>query len=241
MRQIKIWSVVFALMFATNALNAQTKRYEIKSGIIEYVISGGGNMMGIKTQIEGKSKAFFKEWGEVELHEETTKSVIMGREEDTHQTTKINNGKVYVVDYEQKTIVQYEYDPSMLGHSEHKDLAKSGKEMMLAMNGTKTGEERVLDYLCEVWETPKIKLWLHKGVMLKSKVKVMGVTHTTEATNIQFNVTVSDDDLKLPDFPVKTMEEKMQEDNGNTPSKIPQMTPEQMQQMQDLMKNFTQK
>jgi len=237
MKQMKIWSVVFALILATNALNAQTKRYEIKSGIIEYAISGGGNMMGIKTQIEGKSKAFFKEWGQVELHEETTKSVIMGREENTHQTTKINNGKVYVVDYEQKTIVQYEYDPSMLGHSEHKDLAKSGKEMMLAMNGTKTGEESVLDYLCEVWETPKIKLWLHKGVMLKSKVKVMGITHTTEATNIQFNISVSDEDFKLPDFPIKTMGEN----NGNTPSQMPQMTPEQMQQMRDMMKNFTQK
>jgi len=209
MRQMKIWSVVFALILATNALNAQTKRYEIKSGIIEYAISGGGNMMGIKTQIEGTSKAFFKEWGEVELHEERTKSIIMGREENTHQTTKIHNGKVYVVDYEQKTIV----------------------------NGTKTGEESVLDYLCEVWETPKIKLWLHKGVMLKSKVKVMGITHTTEATNIQFNISVSDDDLKLPDFPIKTMEEH----NGNTPSQMPQMTPEQMQQMRDMMKNFTQK
>jgi len=237
MKQIKILSAVFALILATVNLNAETKRYEIKSGIIEYAISGGGNMMGIETKTEGKSKAFFKEWGEVELHEETTKSVIMGREENTHQTTKINNGKVYVVDYEQKTIVQYEYDPSMLGHSEHKDLAKSGKEMMLAMNATKTGEESVLDYLCEVWETPKIKLWLHKGVMLKSKVKVMGITHTTEATNIQFNISVSDEDFKLPDFPIKTMEEN----NGNTPSQMPQMTPEQMQQMRDMMKNFTQK
>ena len=105
------------------------------------------------------------------------------------------------------------------------------------MNATKTGEESVLDYLCEVWETPKIKLWLHKGVMLKSKVKVMGITHTTEATNIQFNISVSDEDFKLPDFPVKTMEEH----NGNTPSQMPQMTPEQIQQMRDMMKNFTQK
>lgn len=240
MKQMKIWSVVFALILATNALNAQTKRYEIKSGIIEYAISGGGNMMGIKTQIEGKSKAFFKEWGQVELHEETTKSIIMGREEHTRQTTKINNGKVYVVDYEQKTIVQYEFAPSMLGHSEHKDLAKSGKEMMLAMNGTKTGEETIHNYVCEVWETPKIKLWLHKGVMLKSKVKVMGITHTTEATNIQFNISVSDEDLKLPDFPVKTMDESM-ENHDDTPSQMPQMTPEQMQQMQEMMKSFTQK
>ena len=239
MKQMKILSVVFTLILATNALNAETKRYEIKSGIVEYAISGGGNMMGIQTNIEGTSKAVFKEWGNVELHEETTKSIIMGREEHTRQTTKIDAGKVYVVDYEQKNIVQY--DPSMLIQPEHKELAKSAKEIMLSMGATKTGEETIHDYPCEVWETKHMKLWLHKGVMLKSNARVMGRTHTTEATNIQFNISVSDADLKLPDFPIKTMEEKMQEDNGNTPSKIPQMTPEQMQQMQEMMKSFTQK
>ncbi len=236
---MKILSVVFALILATNALNAETKRYEIKSGIVEYAISGGGNMMGIQTKIEGTSKAVFKEWGNVELHEEITKSVIMGREEHTRQTTKVDSGKVYVVDYEQKNIVQYE--PSMLMHSEHKELAKSAKEMMLSMGATKTGEETIHDYICEVWESKHMKLWLHKGVMLKSNVRVMGRTQTTEATNIQFNISVSDADLKLPDFPVKTMEEKIQENNGNTPSQMPQMTPEQIQQMQEMMKSFTQK
>lgn len=239
MKQMKIWSAVFALILATSTLNAETKRYEIKSGIIEYAISGGGNMMGIQTKIEGTSKAIFKEWGKVELHEETTKSVIMGREEHTRQTTKIVAGKVYLVDYEQKTIVQY--DPSMLMQSEHKELAKSAKEMMLAMGGTKTGEETIHNYDCEVWEAKHMKFWLHKGVMLKSQVRVMGRTHTTEATNIQFNISVSDEDLKLPDFPVKTMEEHIQENNGDTPSQMPQMTPEQIQQMQEMMKSFTQK
>jgi len=236
---MKIWSIVFALILAASALNAETKRYEIKSGIIEYAISGAGNMMGIQTKIEGTSKAVFKKWGNVELHEERTKSVIMGREEHTHQTTKIDSGKVYVADYEQKSIVQY--DPSMLMQSEHQELAKSAKEMMLSMGATKTGEETIHDYLCEVWETKHMKLWLHKGVMLKSNVRVMGITHTTEATNIQFNISVSDEELKLPDFPVKTMEENMQENNGNTPSQMPQMTPEQMQQIQEMMKSFTQK
>ena len=239
MKQMKIWSMLFTLILTLSSLSAETKRYEIKSGIVEYAISGGGNMMGIQTKIEGTSKAVFKEWGNVELHEEKTKSVIMGREEQSHQTTKIDAGKVYVVDYEQKNIVQY--DPSMLMQSEHKELAQSAKEMMLSMGATKTGEETIDGYLCEVWESKHMKLWLHKGVMLKSKVRVMGRTHTTEATNIQFNISVSDEDLKLPDFPIKTMEEKMQENNGNTPSQMPQMTPEQMQQMHEMMKSFTQR
>ena len=235
MKQMKIWGVVFALILATGSLNAETKRYEVKSGIIEYAVKGGGNMMGIQTQIEGKSKVFFKEWGNVELHEDNTKSVIMGREDHTRQTTKVENGKVYVVDYEQKVIVQY--DPAMLQQSEHKDIAKSAKEMMLAMGGKKTGEEAIQDYDCEVWETPQMKLWLHKGILLKSEANIMGITHTTEATNINLNTSVSDEDLQLPDFPIQTMEESMKKNNEN----MPQMTPEQIQQMQEMMKSFTQK
>lgn len=235
MKQMKIWGLFFALILATSTLHAETKRYEIKSGIIEYTISGGGNMMGIQTQIDGKGKTLFKKWGEVELREETSKSVIMGREEQTHQTTKIDHDKVYIVDYEQKTI--HQYDHTMLMPSEHKDLAKSAKDMILSMGGTKTGEESILGNLCEVWEAKHMKLWLHKGIMLKSKVRIMGRTHTTEATNIQFNISVSDEDLKLPDFPIKVI----QDNNSNTPSQMPQLTPEQIQQMQEMMKNFTQK
>ena len=233
MKQLKVWGVVCTLILATSTVHAETKRYEVKSGIIEYTASGGGNMMGIQTKIDGKSKALFNEWGKVELHEDTTKSVIMGKEENTRQTTKIDNGKVFVVDYEQKVIVQY--DPDTLMQSEYKDIAKNSKEMLLAMGGKKIGEETIQGYACEVWETPQIKLWLHKGIMLKSVANIMGITHSTEAININLDASVSDADLKLPDFPIQTMEESMKKNN------MPQMTPEQMQQMQEMMKNFTQR
>lgn len=235
---MKIWGVMFTLILLTAALNAETKRYEVKSGIIEYTTSGGGNMMGIKTQITGMGKAVFKEWGNVELRQDVTKSIIMGREEQTEQTTKIVNGNVYVVDYDQKAIVQY--DASTLMQTQHKDLGKSTKELMHAMGAKQIGEEAVLDYTCEVWESPLVKLWLYKGVMLRSKANIMGITHTTDATNVQFDVPVSDEDLALPDFPVKTMQE-IQKNKGTSPSEMPQMTPEQMQQMQEMMKSFTKK
>jgi hypothetical protein len=233
MKQMKIWGLLFALILATHTLHADAKRYEIQSGIIEYTTNGGGNMMGIKTQIDGKSKTLFKEWGKVELHDETSKSLIMGREESTHQTTKIDHDKVYIVDYAQKSIAQY--DHTMLMQSQYKDLAKNPKEMMLSMGGAKTGEESLLGYDCEIWETQQIKLWLYKGIILKSVTNMMGLTHTTEATNIQMDVSVSDEELQLPDFPIKTMQQ------NDTPSQMPQMTPEQIQQMKEMMKNFSQK
>lgn len=231
MKQMKRWGLLFVIILATNTLDAETKRYEIQSAIIEYATQSSGNMMGIQTKTEGKSKVVFKEWGNVELREERTRSVIMGKEAHSHQTTKIDHDKVYIVDYEQKSIQQY--DPEMLRQSQYRGLSKNAKEMIRSMDGRKTGEETLLGYDCEIWETQQIKLWLYKGIMLKSITTMMGLTHTTEATNIHLNIPVSDEDLKLPDFPISMQE--------GDPTQIPQMTPEQIQQMQEMMKNFTQK
>ncbi len=232
MKQMRLWGVLCALMLATSTLVAETKRYEIQSAIIEYATGSSGNMMGIQTQTEGKSKVVFKEWGDVELREERTRSVIMGKEAHTRQTTKIDHDKVYIVDYEQKII--HQYDPATLMRSQYKDIAKNAKEMIHSMGGAKTGKESLLGYECEIWETQQIKLWLYKGIILKSVTTMMGLTHTTEATNIEMDVSVPDEALKLPDFPIKTMQQ-------GDPSPMPQMTPEQIQQMQEMMKNFTQK
>ena len=232
MKQIKLGSIIFTLLLAIGTLHADAKRYEVKSGIIEYKSSGGGEMMGIKTQMSGTNKVAFKEWGAVELHQSMTNSVVMGREENIQDTIKIENGKVYVVDHEKKVIS--EYDLSMLMKSQYKDLIKSAKEMIVDMGGKKIGDETIQGYACEVWEMPQAKLWLHKGIALKTVANVMGISNTMEATSIQLDVPVSDNDLKLPDFPLKTIQE------SDIPQ-MPKMTPEQMQQMQEMMKNFTQK
>ena len=174
-----------------------------------------------------------------ELHLSEDGKELSGAMTKGADTAKIENGKVYIVDHEKKIIVQYE--PEMLAQSDYKDLAQNPKELMLAMGGKKIAEETLQGYDCEVWEMIQVKVWLHKGIMLKSEAKVMGITHTTVATKIKLDVPVSDEDLKLPDFPVKLMQEIMQENNGNTPSQMPQMTPEQMQQMQEMMKSFSKK
>lgn len=235
MIQIRKWGMVFVLILTATALHAEEKRYEVESGTIEYAISGSGNMGGIQTQIEGKSKTLFKEWGNVELYEGTMNTVFMGNEDHTRHTIKIDNAKVYVVDHQKKVIFQY--DPQTLLRSEHKDLAKSAKEIIQALGGKKTGNETIQGYACEIWETPLIKFWLHKGIMLKSEANIMGIIHKTEAVTIKLDASVSDEDLKLPDFPIKIKEESIKDNQHN----IPQMTPEQLQQIQEMMKNFTQK
>jgi len=229
MKHIKLLAVLL-IGFGLTTLSAETKRYEVKSGIIEYTITLSGNMMGMKMQGSGTAKIAFKEWGNVELHSEESQTNTMGMKEHDKQMTKIENGKVYNVDFDQKVI--YELSVDALANSEDKDLVKTGKEMLISMGGKKIGDEKFMGYACEVWEMMKVKVWLHKGVMLKSEADIMGIKNTTVATKIKLDISVPDDAFKLPNYPIQ---------KGQKQEKMPQMTPEQMQQMQEMMKNFTQK
>lgn len=213
-------------------LNAEAKRYEVKSGIIEYTLKGESNMMGMKSKISGSARTVFKAWGEIELSEQKSQTTVMGETEESHAMTKVMNQKLYVVDFDQQII--YEYTPEMLAGSTNSELVNKGKEMMQSQGARKVGEEKFMGYRCEVWEMTGTKVWLYKGVMLKSQTSMMGVTHTTEATKIDFGTSVSKNDLKLPNFPIQKPSSMPKQEERD----MPQMSPEQMEQMQEMMKNF---
>jgi len=228
-----ITAIVLALMMV-NAVAADNKRYEVKSGIIEYTINGGGSMMGVKTQTSGRAKTVFKDWGTTELQFNTSETVTMGQKEHRRELTKLEQGNVFVVDFNQKVI--FKYTPSMLANSNYMDLSQSSKEMMTSMGGQKIKDEEFMGYPCEVWELMQVRLWIHKGIVLKSDSNIMGIKHTMVATNIDLGASVSESDLKLPDYPIKEADlQKMMEEGEDEDS--PELTQEQMQQMQEMIKD----
>jgi hypothetical protein len=234
--KLKFWTILIIGIAVISGLHAEEKRYGVKSGVIEYSITQTGNMMGMAMNGKGTGKTVFKEWGSVEVHTEKTESVTMGMKESDHIMTKILDGKVYVVDFDSRSI--YEYTPDALAKSEYKDLVNTGKKMLESMGGKKVGDEKFKGYPCEVWSLMHVKVWLHKGVMLKSEADMMGIKHTMVATKIDLEASVSDDEFKLPDFPIKKASTIMTPQGSGMDGGMPQMTPEQMQQMQEMMKNF---
>ena len=234
MKHFKILMAMLISFAAVTTLNAETKRYEVKSGIIEYAITESGNMMGITTETKGTAKTVFKDWGNVELQSEESTTTTMGQKEHEKESTKIDNGKVFVVNFDQTVI--YEYTPALLAQSEHKDLVKTGKEMLASVGAKKIGEENFMGYTCEIWQVMHAKLWIYKGIMLKTVSEIMGMKHTTVATKIALDESISEDDLKLPNFPIKKATAQMLHENED--EDVPQITPEQMEQMKKMMNNY---
>lgn len=217
MKNILFVLATIALLASCNS-NAQEgpKRYEIKSGIVKYSYSTTGKVVGSSITGSGTESLYFKEYGAVELQEVITKQLtrtkIFGTEntetEHTHSMLKLDNGTSYSVDYDQKKIYQHQ-DMAMnaiMAFQPNADAGAAGKQLFESMGGKKIGDESILGYSCEIWLLSGVKLWIYKGIMLKSTATVMGITSTTLAQSAEFNISVSDAYFKLPDFPIQKQE-----------------------------------
>ena len=226
-------SIVFV---STQVLYAKTKRYEVKSGMVTYTITGGGNIMGIKHEAHGHKTLYFEDYGKVEVQETEETSSTMGHTEKEHRLVKIQDGMIYSVDYKRKMITQQ--NMSQLMKVNGKDMSKMGKEMLKEMGGKKVGNGKVLGLSCEVWEAKGMKMWIHKGVTLKLENNIMGMTRKEEATEVKFGVSIPSGKLKLPDYPTQSMEEMIQHQMSKPGRGGHQPSPEEIKAIQKMMKNM---
>ncbi len=87
-----------------------------------------------------------------------------------------------------------------------KNMKESGEAMMLKMGGKKTGTDTVLGYTCDVWNLMGTKQCIYKGIPLKVETNMMGIKNVELATKAEFDISLSKDDFKLPDFPIYDMQ-----------------------------------
>ncbi|MDX1829718.1 MAG: hypothetical protein R3342_09245 [Lutibacter sp.] len=212
MKRISILLSLFVLLISCNGNSQNTlKRYNVKSGVVKYTTTISGKVIGSKITGSGTESLYFKNWGAIELKDNQSTQIshmkFFGKEKtettSKHEISKIDNGKIYLVDFKNKTI-QLKNNPMMdLMKQSKTNAADESKNMLEAMGGEKIGNETYKGYNCEVWELLGGKQWIYKGVMLKMEMKVLGIKTLTEATSIKFNVSVADSNFKLPDFPIQ--------------------------------------
>ncbi len=231
------------------SFNEKMKRYEVKSGIIEYKTSTEGNVMGFKIEGEGTKKVVFKDWGAVEVVEEKKSEDNMGQKSVTHNLSKFDNGITYTVNFEEKKILKGD-QKGMFNTltNKHDNMAEAGKSMLESMGGKKIGEEEIQSYECEIWEVMGQKIWLYKGLTLRMEVNVMGIKTVEEATKIKLNSPINPEELNLPDFPVIEIEgmqmPAMDDEEKENLSKIKKMSFEEFKEMakeEGELKNMSEK
>ena len=172
------------------------RRYYIESAIINYKISGN---------TKGEEKIYFDNWGEREAQftkavTETTFFGIKNKQEEN--TLNILDGDIsYGIDLKNKTGVKTLNAgiTTMSALSQGKSPRQFGKEMLKKMGGKKIGEEEILGKNCEIWKALGTKIWLWKGIPLKTQSKIMGIERTVEAIELNINTKIDESVFKVPE------------------------------------------
>jgi len=212
MKRVTISLLILLFGGILTAGTNETKLYDVKSGKVEYTIKGSGEIMGQKIQTIGKKRLIFDHYGAQNLTEENKveKQVIMGQKKinKTHTLIYLKGGMMYQADFNRKRIIRMENIgmamAGMMGGG--KNMQQTGESMMKQMGGKKTGTDKVLGYTCDIWELMGTKQCIYKGVLLRVETNIMGIKNTEVATKAEFDISLSKDDFKLPDFPIYDME-----------------------------------
>lgn len=224
MKKINILlSLLVVLASCSGNSQNKLKRYDVKSAIIQYNMTTSGKTFGSTIKGAGTESLYFKDWGAVELTEENSTQTVVtkifgkGKTQttSTHTIKKLDNGESYLADFDKKVIyLTRDLAMDMMKQSDT-DAGVAGKSMLESIGGEKIGNEDFMGYNCELWSIPGGKQWMHKGIVLKIDMKVLGIRTVKEATSVKIDVSVADSNFKLPDFPIQKMEGFMDNDEYN--------------------------
>ncbi len=187
----------------------EMKRYEVKSAKIEYELKGSGEMMGgmVKIKSIGKKRLIFDNYGLKELNEENkvTKNTTMGttKVDKTHTLKYMNGSIVYSVRFKEKRIDRIKNPMAGMGALfGGKSATETGEAMLEKMGGKKIGTDKVAGHTCDIWDLSGVKQCIYKGIPLRIDSNIMGLHSIETATKAEFELKLSDNDFKLPNYPI---------------------------------------
>lgn len=227
-RFIYLISIIYLITATT--LFAQTKRYEVKSAVINYKITGSGSMMGMPTKLSGNKTLYFKNNGAIELSKEQRVQMIMGQEEKEDEIVKFDNGVIYSVDEEEKVI----YKQTISKEQETIYFNQDGEKGLKSLGGVKVGSEKIAGYKCDMWDLSGVSMCIYKGIPLKIETETMGIIETQIATKVQLNISIDENKFKLPNYPIRTIKDIMEENQ----KQMEDLSPEQQKMMEEMMKSM---
>jgi len=183
------------LMLVCNTASSQSlagvKRYQIKSGVVEYTLSGTR---------KGTETLYFDNWGMREAKYTKAELSVAGFTQKQNSLTLMDGGYTYNIDLDTRTGTKMETPMLKELAANNKDLTETGEKMMKQMGGVKIGTEVVLDKTCDVWEIKSMqsKTWVWKNVLLKTQVNMANMQMTMIATKFEEGASIPADKLKVP-------------------------------------------
>ncbi len=194
-------------MLTTLISNAQEKRYEFKSIRVEYK-SETKNMLyttsGTKLVVIDNYGQL--EWDEVNETEYNARTKAVNQ--TTHVVRLVKGDKYYDINMVEKTGTGITVNTSNLAQlgigisynpSIQKYAGKEGLKLFVNENGgTWHGEEIVAGKNCQVFTLMEVKMWMYKGLVLRTESNLLGTTHTEIATKVEEGNVIAENFFEVP-------------------------------------------
>ncbi|MEA4885573.1 MAG: hypothetical protein VB063_02620 [Bacteroides graminisolvens] len=180
------------LLFVTIALSAQEAKYEMKSAIIKKKTEFSGQVL--------ESTTFIDDYGKKEATEIIFKNG-MSPGVDKSMMTIMDSTSVITVDMDTKVANRVNLPTKPINYLQISDEIRDQYKLKEA------GEEAIGDKTCKIYtleisqmgQTLQLKVWVWKGIALKSETSAGGTLLATETTtDIQENAAVLQDKFSLP-------------------------------------------
>lgn len=169
----QIVQLLTLLLLISTGVSAQ--QYTYKSGYIKLTLEGS---------TVGTREIWWDDWGQkrCELEKSTTTINLFGEEniEEKHTCNVVCNEKFWDADYITKygtkgNVPLYQAQQNMKTEMSEAELDALGKQMLTSMGGEILGTENIDGYPCDIVEMMGIKVWIHRGLTLKSSGELMGM------------------------------------------------------------------
>lgn len=198
---------------AKNSDSEFQKVFGIKSGVIEYVISGSQ---------EGTKTLYFDNWGMKQAEYMRSILTVKGFTKPINKLSVIDGEFQYNINMDQNsgTRTRNPVLRTMEQLSGQKGFNEFGEQMLLNMGANKVGSEEFLGKNCDVYEmrSTGTKLWVWEWITLKSETNSRGLEINITATRINEG-SVPDSKFKIPEkivlneVDLDNIENEMREEN----------------------------
>ncbi|MDB4334805.1 hypothetical protein OAA06_00445 [bacterium] len=190
---MKLFTTALALLVTLGlwAQDEELTQYTVKSGHIEYTMSGS---------TKGTRSLWWDDFGDKSYEETNATTVIkmfgMENKEVVHNVTITVGDKYWSANLLDNTGESGTYDykdaADAIAKSMTEEEAKKLEQQMLdALNGEKLGKETFLGKSCEVLQILGTnKIWVYKGIALKTNAQIMGIVANEAATKFEENISV---------------------------------------------------
>lgn len=190
MKKLFILFSLAIITLITNAQVNQANQFVIKSGYVEYELTGS---------VTGTKKFWWDNYGDKTRNETESTSIIQffgtTTKEEQHTITITDENTIYTQDIIKGTAYKSSNDEyeeianEMTEDMTDAEIEQLGEDILASLGGERLGTEKVIGKECEVIKVMMAKVWIYKGIPLKSIAKVMKIE--TNETAVKFDENIS--------------------------------------------------